>query len=283
MAVNLYKYLFIAVAILFAGSSAGAAPAVTLNNPHALVTDDYSYIQFPQPTFSDDANRQNSIHTDNFNDYKNSALADVGRQILMPSRSLLDSTPFQQSSIRPLPALPGAILMGAIGFLAVTMVRDRKFWLSIFAGLILLTQAGMQNVPKLTNRLACGWLPVKRHTASVSDIFNSDRSSWPVGSFECTHYVGLLHRLAGSHEQNGVFIDVTRRNNTWDRAYRLTSDAAQLCSSAVVSLTLPAILENYYGLSPSLPYRAERPEPLKYFSPAFIFANLPRGPPSLHL
>ncbi|MFC1782215.1 hypothetical protein ACFL02_01350 [Planctomycetota bacterium] len=279
MAVNYYKYLFIAAVIVFAGSSAGAAPAITFNNPHAFVTDDYSYIQFPQPTSSDDANRQSRIHTDNFYDYQNSALADAGRQMLVPPQSLLYSTPFPKSSIRSLPALPGAILMGVTGFLTVTMVRDRKFWMSVFTGLILLSHAGMQTIPMLTNRLARGWLPVKQPRASATDLYNSDRSLWPVGSFERTLYVGLLHRLAGSNEHGDDFINMTPGINTWDRVYRLTSDAVQLCSTTVISLTHHAFLENYYGLSPSLPYRADRPEPLTYFSPAFIFVNLPRGPP----
>ncbi len=279
MAVTLYKYLFIALAIVVVGSAAAAAPAVTVSNHHSFVTADSSYMQFPQPPSSDGENRQTWIHNGNFNEYHNSALADDGRQMLVPSRSLLDSTPFQQSSIRSLPALPGAILMGAIGFLAVTMVRDRKFWMSVFARLILLSQAGVQTVPKLTNRLARGWLPVKRPRASATDLYNSDRSLWPVGSFERTHYMGLLHRLAGSNDHGDDFINITPGINTGDRVYRLTSDAAQLCSNALISLIHPAILENYYGLSLSLPYRAERPEPLKYFSPAFIFVNLPRGPP----
>jgi len=64
-----------------------------------------------------------------------SHLARIADEFLKPPPAFTGSqaAPFGAKS---LPPVPGALLMGLTGFLCVSLVRDRRFWLAALAGLL---------------------------------------------------------------------------------------------------------------------------------------------------
>ena len=129
----------------------------------------------------------------------NSHLAGVAAEFLKPPPAFTGS-PTLPVGAKSLPAVPGALLMGLTGFLCVSLVKDRRFWLAALAGLLWLGQAGIQAVPQLAIRLSH-----RNHTARQLDtelnypyyLENSRLRS----DIEGTQYIGLLHHLEGIPER----------------------------------------------------------------------------------
>lgn len=53
-----------------------------------------------------------------------------------------------------LPPIPRALLMAVTGFICVSLVRDRRYWLGAFAGLLWVGQFGFATLPRVVSRLA---------------------------------------------------------------------------------------------------------------------------------
>ncbi|KPK78203.1 MAG: hypothetical protein AMJ79_00210 [Phycisphaerae bacterium SM23_30] len=283
MVVTLSRIMLLAAVVVFAVTGAAAAPKVTASTYPSHAPANPVWNCAPQLA-SVNHNILTQEFSPEFEQNGNSSLADIGREMLKPSSALFDETPLTQSSIKNLPALPGAILMSVIGFLSVTLVRDRKFWMSIFAGLFLLSQTGMQTVPKLTARLARGRLPENQPAAFVSDPYQFNHAFSLAGRYECIHYAGLLHRLAGSPDEESALINISGEGNALSCVSPILSAkrTTQLKRPHDISLSpQPALIASNHHLSPSSVYQVRRPESSIYFSPGFIFENLPRGPPRL--
>jgi len=160
------------------------------------------------------------------------------------------------NGVKNLPAVPGAILMVVVGFLCVSLVRDRKVWLSVVLVAVVLSQAGIRTLPKLTARLAQCRL-INRQPANlaiVNPIAVNGSFNW-FGNLGKCHYIGLLRRLASS-----PYGDQYR--------YTITSQ--------------PFIILFQHSLNPLVRNFADRIMSIVYFSPAFIFGNLARSPPILN-
>lgn len=64
--------------------------------------------------------------------------------------------------VKSLPAVPKTLLMVVTGFLCVSLVKDRRVWLSVVAALLWLGQAGLTTLPQLAWHLL-GKKHVPRH------------------------------------------------------------------------------------------------------------------------
>ena len=180
----------------------------------------------------------------------NSHLAGVAAEFLKPPATFTGS-PAPPVGAKSLPAVPGALLMVLTGFLCVSLVKDRKIWLAALAGLLWVGQAGIQAVPQLALRLSH-----RNHTAQQLDAeltypYYLENSNRLRSDIEGTQYIGLLRHLAGIPQATMSFLSPS------------------------------AIISEQYSLNSLLNCLTLRVEQFTYFSPAFIFNNLARGPPEL--
>ena len=182
--------------------------------------------------------------------------------------------------VKSLPAAPGAIFMGMIGFLIVTLVRDRKFWMSVFAGLIVIGQIGILSVPRFAARLTQN----KQQVASLkTGNFLSLKLDNVVEekNAEITHYIGLLRRLAGSPEDANHSLRKDQRLYAASPILRLASlewsNSLSCWNSKLTSANVDR-KNNFPNLS--FPFCLIRHNsPSHYYSAAFAYQSLPRGPP----
>jgi len=234
-----------------------------------------------------------------------SHLARVAAEFLKPPPAFTGS-PALPVGAKSLPAVPGALLMGLTGFLCVSLVKDRRLWLAALAGLLWLGQAGIQAVPQLAIRLSH-----RNHTARQLDtelnypyyLENSRLRS----DIDGTQYIGLLRHLAGipAGTMSSIRSPMSflpripaswygvssvrdklqqKRNLALER-----SEGTQSCSRAKLRRVgfSPPNYPNHLGgasptlLNPAVICPAAQAEQFICFSPAFIFQQLPRGPPEL--
>jgi hypothetical protein len=199
-----------------------------------------------------------------------------------------------------LPAVPPALFMVLTGFFCVSMVRDRRTWIAIFAGLLWLGQAGFNALPELTSRLSRkihNSLPVEPKLLAVSPLGGV---YYPESYNEQTRYTGLLHHLEGIPCRRNVlsYIKQVALNgcgcaarigcvDRWSpyirnrRTIDVTSGATegrntQPSASRISHLAFIQVLSLLNTLCDCLV------RPIRQFicfTPAFIFSNLSRGPP----
>ena len=194
-----------------------------------------------------------------------SHLARVAAEFLKPPPAFTGS-PALPVGAKTLPAVPGALLMGLTGFLCVSLVKDRRFWLAALAGLLWLGQAGIQAVPQLTIRFSH-----RNHTARQLDT----ELTYPYylenyrlrSDIEGTQYIGLLHHLEGIPQSTMSFLSLRKRESSQ------TEDEFRTPQFAIIGRVSHII--------PATNCLAAKVEQFIYFSPAFIFQQLPRGPPKL--
>ena len=175
-------------------------------------------------------------------------LVAFGREFLQPSASSTDLGSTTINSIKPLPAVPATILMVLSGFLCVSLVRDRKVWLAVFGSLLWAGQSGIQAIPQLALRIS-----QRSHIEQQSSacLYCVEDSHGLYSERQGTRYIGLLRHLEGIPGDGNAF--------------------------SSLSATIDAPTASY----PLLKCVAVEFEQFICFSPAFIFNNLPRGPPNL--
>jgi len=176
-------------------------------------------------------------------------LAGIADEFLKPPAGFTGSPLASPVHAKPLPAVPAASFMALIGFICVSLVKDRRVWIAALTGLLWAGQTGIQAIPQLALRLSHANLSNKRFSAKVAYsnyLLNSDR---PRSDIEGTRYIGLLHHLAGIPDNTNSF------------QYQ------------------SAFLLEQYSLNSLLACLATKAEQHICFSPAFIFNNLARGPP----
>ena len=206
-----------------------------------------------------------------------SPLAQVGVELFKPPVGFMDS-PAPPIHTKSLPAVPGALLMGLTGFLCVSLVKDRRVWMAALAALLWAGQAGVQALPQLALRLTH-----KNHSRQQLHpevtyphyVQNSNRTR---SDIEGTQYIGLLHHLAGIPQRKSTFT-----HTQWGKAKALTAShvvRAQRLNCARGNIFPSAIIPKQYSLNLLTSCLAVISQSIR-FSPAFIFENLPRGPPEL--
>ncbi len=204
-------------------------------------------------------------------------LAGIAAEFLKPPASPLSSP----VHAKPLPAVPAAFFMALIGFICVSLVNDRRVWMAALTGLLWAGQTGIGAIPQLALRLSHGNHSNKRFSAEVdysNYLLNSDR---PRSDIEGTQYIGLLHHLAGIPDSTTSFYRTLSflqkqesRKVTTQLYYRLNPS-----KNTNSFQSQSAFLSEQYSSNTLLVCLAPRAEQFICFSPAFIFCQLPRGPP----
>jgi hypothetical protein len=184
-------------------------------------------------------------------------LANLGTELLQPPASFSGLSDTQGNYVKSLPALPAAVLMVLSGFLCVSLVRDRRIWLAALTGLLLAGQTGIQVLPRLVLRLSHGSHSKQQLCAELIYPHQLENSLRLRSDIDGTQYIGLLHHLAGIPDTNSRYLHKATYTSQLD---------------IIIAQT---------GLCLFLVCLASRTEQLIPFSPAFIFANLARGPPIL--
>ncbi|TKJ38245.1 MAG: hypothetical protein CEE38_05660 [Planctomycetes bacterium B3_Pla] len=126
-----------------------------------------------------------------------STFAALAAEFHKPSVISSDS-PAAVIDTKSLPPVPGALLMALVGFLCVTLVRDRRFWLAGLLGMLWAGQTGFSFVPHLASRMT-GEKQSEQHSSSskVGGLCEPKHSFRRRGEIDSTCYTGLLRHLAG--------------------------------------------------------------------------------------
>jgi hypothetical protein len=255
------KPLFI-VMLLLAATAASGAPTVAADNLIALALQ----IASDTPAVI--------VPTEEVVGPVDAKLANLGGEFLQPpSLALLGDT--QGNYVKPLPAVPAAIFMVLSGFLCISLVRDRRVWLAALAGLLWASQVGIQALPQLALRLSHGNHSQQQFSAELIYPHYLENSNRLRSDIEGTQYIGLLHHLAGIPDRPTTLflqprLSFLRKQESRTANYRLLT-AEEAPQFAIINLLS--------CLFPATNCLAPKVEQCVSFSPAFIFANLARGPP----
>ena len=190
-------------------------------------------------------------------------LTNIGAEFLQPPASPVGLTNGPSNAVKPLPAVPAAMLMFLIGFLCVSLVRDRKIWLTALAGLFWAGQAGIQALPQLALRLGHANHSEQRPCTELTHPYCIENSLRLRSDIEDTRYIGLLHYLAGIPGADTA----------------CTNNKLLGCCYKHTHTFQTVILSEKFSLNWSLKCLVSETRQLICFSPAFIFAQLARGPP----
>lgn len=181
-----------------------------------------------------------------------------------------------ENEVRDLPGVPAAVFMALFGFACISAVKDRKFYVAAFAGLLCVCQASINVLPKMA-RLHRG-RDVNRYSADsiyTRQVLNSFR---PRCEIEGNDYAGLLHKLAGIPDS---ITDPFKSAKQEGVAQSTESHTASLYSSDLsYHPSLSAILESFYYARLSFDFATAGMRRLHYVDPAFFLNLLPHGPPA---
>ncbi len=209
----------------------------------------------------------------------NSHLASMAAEFLKPPVTYT-GWPSLSNRIKPLPSVPGALLMALTGFLCVSFVKDRKLWLAALAGLLWLGQTGFSAIPNLASQLASKKQIEQQHSLNVAYACKLNDSTRLRSDIEETQYIGLLHHLAGIPDVKSTFTNKhsSGTNLLIQHHQKLYTKAFDNFRKNIYTSQLAVILDLCISNSPinCLALRAKQPV---CFSPAFTFTNIPRGPP----
>jgi hypothetical protein len=190
------------------------------------------------------------------------SLANAATEFLKPPAGFVQLPDRLSPGFMFLPAVPAAIFMVLCGFLCVVFVKDRRVWLVALAGLFGAAQMGINAIPKLVLRLA------ERNSNQPAQLSPSlyirNFSELPAYNNEDTRYIGLLRHLAGIPVSSFKF---QTSNFEYNKAQKLPVAWPR---DAIIPLQASNSL---------LRCLVKRTEQFTYFTPAFIFDNLARGPP----
>jgi hypothetical protein len=139
-------------------------------------------------------------------------LADIGHKLRTPPAFFTESD--ETVLAESLPAVPKALLMALTGFICVSLIKDRKLWLTVLCGLIWASQTGIQVLPQLAERFNIANHSKLRNYANPSYISYLENSLRRRCDIEGTQYIGLLHHLAGIPNTDPDFINILQNKLT---------------------------------------------------------------------
>jgi len=209
--------------------------------------------------------------------------------------------------VKTLPPAPGTLLMVLVGFLCVSLVRDRRIWLATLSGLLWAGQAGVSLLPQLALNVSGRALRENQSSSHyLARLYEPKHPNRLRSDIEGTRYVGLLHHLAGipNDETSSMPLITVRHNLKRDSGkmsllfYRRTCCSGKSLQSLCYPKTFALLQDNfrntfrYYKKAPHLAITAisfrlkhaircliTGTGQLNYFTTAFINASLARGPP----
>ncbi|MHC4396297.1 MAG: hypothetical protein ACYS1A_11650 [Planctomycetota bacterium] len=194
-----------------------------------------------------------SCTVDNSFGHSNTQLANLGAKFLQPPTAVAAPGGVSTNYVKPLPTVPAAMLLVMAGFICVSLVRDRRFWLAVLTGILWVGQTGIQTIPQVALRLSHRSHFHKQPYTQLAGTYYCQNSHRTRSDIEGTQYIGLLHYLDGiPDDKNTVNLHTSQ----------------------------PAIV---FKKSSILQFRClvSKAEQFICFTPAFIFQSIPRGPPLL--
>ncbi len=212
--------------------------------------------------------------------FSNSRLAAIGAEILEPPPEFTDFSPV---GAKTLPPVPAALFMVLTGFLCVSLVKDRRFWLAALAGILWAGQAGFQVIPQLASNISKKHIQ-RKSPVNTTCLYRVEDFYRLRSDIEGTQYIGLLRHLAGipagttSLPLPASLLSLQQRSNLNLIASFKRVVSARTRSNA--GSTQFAITHFSSLLNPAVICPAASAEQNTYFSPAFIFQQLSRGPPN---
>ena len=289
------------VLLLFLGTAiVNAAP--TINNSDvgtflcAKSSDLYAY-----PYYRQDINHVTGLF--------NSHLDSISKEFHRPpvKNGELQNT---YMGVKSLPPVPKTLLMVLVGFLCVSLVKDRRVWLAALAGLLWAGQAGVSILPQLAANIAGKGRSEKRSSAHKVACLTEQKHPYRLRSdIEGTCYIGLLRYLEGIPNSEISFIPNTivrqkhqqgnGRISLWSSSRTCsTSKSLQSFSNHKIFALLKnnlqkenrycgeasnfAIAALSYYLFQSTDCLAPSARQHIIYSSAFIIASLARGPPKFN-
>ena len=227
----------------------------------------------------------------------NTQLAAIGAEILEPPP---DFTDFSSVGAKTLPPVPAALFMVLTGFLCFSFVRDRRVWLAALAGLLWAGQAGFQVIPQLASNIS---KHIQKKTTANIDLLHRIEDLCRLRSdIEGTKYIGLLRHLAGiptgtmslplpasllslqasfpSLRAQRAFSPERSRSRSNLNLIASFKRIVSARAKSNVGASQFAIAHFSSLLNPAVICPAAQAEQNICFSPAFIFQQLPRGPPN---
>lgn len=234
--------------LLLVVTTAKAAPTIGNRNGNFVVS---AVSPTSNPHISVVADVTDTIESDN------SRLAQLAVELLSPPDPYIDST-----TTKSLPPVPGALLMVVTGFLCVSLVKDHKLWLTAVAGLFWVGQSGIHAVPQLAMRLGHRMNNHRQVAAELMYPYYLENAR-PRSDIEGSSYIGLLHYLAGIPQSKTSFLH--------NQLSHQTEDQVRAPRYALIEISLRII--------PVFNCLTLKDRQFVCFSAAFIFENLPRGPP----
>lgn len=225
-----------------------------------------------------------SLPSSNLSVSGNHVLANIGEELLQPPSVLPNAGNALSFADKTLPAVPASLLMVLTGFMCVTFVKDRKVWIGAAAGIIYLSHAGLTAVPELAHRV-CSKKYLKEHSSYKAEyVYELDNSFRLRNEIEGTQYIGLLHFLEGIPGDIISSITVGGENSVLRRSLVIVNESLRTYASVISdgnNIFPSAIINESDHIEPLVSNLTVRPEQSVYFSPAFIFENLARGPPAI--
>jgi hypothetical protein len=213
-------------------------------------SDDYSV-----PQFSDSISSLDGFVSASQKDI----FARIGNQLNAVPEHITSGNSVAAVSCKTLPAVPAAFFMALTGFLCVTLIKDRKVWISTSILLVSVACASVGVLP----RLASG---MKLPTAVSGKVFSYEQSWVSSGrdrlDVEGRSYVALLRRLAGL---------VTKENDVSSNS--TLKDTRLFCDGVFAIAKLADLNTHNICLSLGLVQ-------FSYFTPAFTKSNHAHGPPA---
>jgi len=184
-------------------------------------------------------------------------LGQLALELFKPPDPYIDS-----STPKSLPPVPGAIFMVLTGFLYVSLVKDHKLWLTAVAGLFWVGQSGFHAVPHLALRLGHR---MHNHRQVVAELMYPYylQNARPRSDIEGSSYIGLLRYLEGIPGGKISLLQKKYSHHAEDEVHAPQRALIEI-SSRIIPVINCLTLKNRQFIC---------------FSPAFIFENLPRGPP----
>lgn len=233
--------------LLLVVTTANAAPTIGNQNGNFVV-----------PAVSPATNACFTVGTDVTDTIEpaNSRLAQLAVELLSPPNPYIDS-----STPKTLPPVPGAIFMVLTGFLCVSLVKDHKLWLTAVAGLFWIGHSGFYAVPHLALRLGHR-MHNHRQVAALMYPYYLENAR-PRSDIEGSSYIGLLRYLEGIP---GGKISLLQKKHSHH-----PEDEVRAPQRALIGIS-PRIVPVFKCLT-------VKAGQLICFTPAFIFENMPRGPP----
>ncbi len=243
---------FAVVVLLFAVSAVSASPTVISGHP--------------APSISSSPDRATTVVACNLGPSVAACdqMSELAKALLQPPLS--DS---RTTAGHCLPAVPPAMAMVLMGFVCISLIRDRKAWLAVLAGLLWIGQTGINALPELTSHLGRKIHSGRLIEPALASPYFLGGGFYPANYCKEIQYTGLLHHLAGIPQQTNVFIN-KRVPLTWQSSSVAGRDTR---------VSQHAILSAQFILSKPFDCLVSGTRQFICFTPAFIFCQLPRGPP----